>query len=212
MHESASILTVLTVFTLAIISPGPNFLMVVQTALSAPRNCAFATAAGVAAGSGLFALTGMIGIMSLISALPYFTLIARITGGTYLCYLALRMLFSLRHINNTQRNSQQVHGPCPAATYFRIGLMTNLTNPKAWGFYLSLFTLVVSPSFGLIQKLVLTLAMFLISLSWYGTVALVTSGRKQESMPLKLRIVIQSTLAFLLFFFGGKLLAGILNP
>lgn len=212
MQESSSILSVLAIFTLAIISPGPNFLMVVQTALSAPRSCALATAAGVATGSGLFALTGMVGVMSIISSIPHFSTIARLIGGSYLCYLALRMLLALRQSGGTPQSRQLLHGHCPTGTYFRIGLVTNLTNPKAWGFYLSLFTLVVSPSFGLLQKGGLTLSMFLISLLWYSIVALFAAGRKRSAISRRFGSLVQTGLALLLLYFGGQLLSGIGRP
>ncbi len=57
----ANIFPVLGVFTLAIVCPGPNFLLVSKTALADSRRAGLYTAFGVAVGSGLFALAGMTG-------------------------------------------------------------------------------------------------------------------------------------------------------
>ncbi|RME40634.1 MAG: LysE family translocator, partial [Deltaproteobacteria bacterium] len=55
---SLQILSFLSIFTLAIVSPGPNFVLVSRTALVHSRRSGLFAAFGVATGSGLFALAG----------------------------------------------------------------------------------------------------------------------------------------------------------
>ena len=91
---------------------------------------------------------------------------------------------------------------------YRTGMLTNLTNPKAWAFYLSLFTLVMGPAFPLWGKVFLNISMFLISLVWYATVAYLVSSRTFQPLFLSYRPVIQGVLGFLLIIVGGRILWG----
>ena len=200
-------LTVLLVFSLAIISPGPNFILVVNRALTVSRQSAVYTAFGVAVGSGLFAFAGMLGLILLINSLPYFSVLIRLLGGGYLLYLGLSMVWSgIRRAGLTATDMPKAKVAQRPATAFLSGLTTNLTNPKAWAFYFSLFTLVVDPATPVRLKMVLVLIMFLISFSWYATMAVLVSDRRVQQRFLSFQPVIRSVLGSLLAFIGGRML------
>ena len=203
----AEIVTVLTVFTLAIISPGPNFLLVINRTMTCSRRTGLYTAFGIATGSGLFALAGMLGLILLISTLPYFSVVARFIGGAYLAWIGAGMLIStIRSRTNLQKDfSSELATTSPLQAY-QTGLFTNLTNPKAWAFYLSLFALVVSPSIPFWSKILLTFAMFLISFTWYATVALLISNNLIRPIFMRGQIVVQGGVGVLLLWLGGSLL------
>ena len=55
-----AIFTFLGVFTFAIISPGPNFILVTNTALNRSRREGILTATGVATGSDIFAFGALL--------------------------------------------------------------------------------------------------------------------------------------------------------
>lgn len=202
-----AIFTFLSVFTFAIVSPGPNFILVTNTALGQSRRAGLLTALGVATGSGLFALAGLVGLLVLVHSIPYFALLTRFVGGGYLAWLGVDMLRHCRRrkalaaATNTQRETSSL------ASY-RIGLLTNLTNPKAWAFYLSLFALLMHPGFPLWGKVVLNIAMFVISFAWYAIVVVLISSRRFQPVFLGLQPVIQGTLGVLLVVLGGKILLG----
>jgi threonine efflux protein len=202
-----AIFTFLSVFTFAIVSPGPNFILVTNTALGQSRRAGLLTALGVATGSGLFALAGLVGLLVLVHSIPYFALLTRFVGGGYLAWLGFDML---RHYRNTKAPDTPSNGrrePSPLASY-RIGLLTNLTNPKAWAFYLSLFALLMNPDFPLWGKVVLNLAMFVISFAWYAIVAVLISSHRFQPVFLGLQPVIQGALGVLLVVLSGKVLLG----
>jgi len=87
-----AIFTFLSVFTFAIVSPGPNFILVTNTALGQSRRAGLLTALGVATGSGLFALAGLVGLLVLVHSIPYFALLTRFVGGGYLAWIGVEML------------------------------------------------------------------------------------------------------------------------
>ena len=201
-----AIFTFLGVFTLAIISPGPNFILVTNTALNRSRSEGVLTSLGVATGSGIFAFAGLIGLLPLVHSLPHFAEIMRFVGGGYLAWIGLDMLRTCRREIVPKATDMTVGAS--AMVPYRTGLLTNLTNPKAWAFYLSLFTLVMGPAFPLWGKIFLNISMFLISLVWYVTVAYLVSSRTFQPLFLSYRPVIQGVLGCLLIIVGGRILWG----
>ena len=202
-----AIFTFLSVFTFAIVSPGPNFILVTNTALGQSRRAGLLTALGVATGSGLFALAGLVGLLVLVHSIPSFALITRFVGGCYLAWIGVGMLLHCRSTKTLDTATTTPREPSPLASY-RIGLLTNLTNPKAWAFYLSLFALLMNPDFPLWGKVVLNIAMFVISFAWYAIVAVLISSRRFQPVFLGLQPFIQGTLGVLLVVLGGKILLG----
>lgn len=203
----SAIFSFLGVFTFAIVSPGPNFILVTNTALNQSRHRGLLTASGVATGSGIFAFAGLVGLLPLAHSLPHFIEIMRYVGGGYLVWIGVDMLRTCRSGVNTSsevrsRNAKVLAGP------YRIGLLTNLTNPKAWAFYLSLFTLVMGPAFPLWGKVFLNVSMFLISLAWYVAVAYLVSSRTFQPVFMGMKPIIQGVLGLLLFVVGIRLVFG----
>jgi threonine efflux protein len=200
-----AIFTFLGVYALAIVSPGPNFILVTNTALVDSRRAGLFAALGVATGSGLFALAGLVGLLVVVNSLPYFGTLLRLIGGGYLAWLGFDMLRH-RHQPPGTKNAGGPETSCSPLVSYRTGLLTNLSNPKAWAFYLSLFTLLMTPHFPLWGKVFLNVAMFLISLIWYATVVVLISSRTIQPAFLGWRPVIQGALGVLLMLLGGKIL------
>ncbi len=202
-----AIFTFLSVFTFAIVSPGPNFILVTNTALGQSRRAALLTALGVATGSGLFALAGLVGLLVLVHSIPYFALLTRFVGGGYLTWIGFDMLRNCRRKKAPESEANAQRAVSSLASY-RVGLLTNLTNPKAWAFYLSLFALLMNPGFPLWGKIVLNVAMFVISFAWYAIVAVLISSRRFQPVFLNMQPVIQGTLGVLLIVIGSRVLLG----
>ena len=198
-----NILSFLLVFTLAIISPGPNFILVAGTSLAGSRREALQTAFGVAVGSGIFALSGLVGLLVLVKTLPYFDTLMPIAGGAYLLYLGIRMI---RERSVMLAADPGVSQPGSHLAAFRTGLLTNLTNPKAWAFYLSMFTLMLAPGCPLWGKALLAVLMFLISYCWYTTVVLLITDRRTRPLFDRSLPAIQTVLGVSLVAMGGRLL------
>ncbi|PLX99576.1 MAG: hypothetical protein C0623_08725 [Desulfuromonas sp.] len=199
----------LAVYSLAIVSPGPNFILVVNTTLAGSRKRGLYTALGVATGSGLFGFAGLLGLLVIVNALPHFSMLIRLLGGGYLIWLGLKM------VRNSFRKGGVVAEGTPAivseAPYrsWQTGLLTNLTNPKAWAFYLALFTVVITPGFNLLHKALLNLSMFLISFSWYALVVGMISSHRFGPLLQKGQRGIELVLGVLLLALGGRMFLSI---
>lgn len=116
-----------------LLSPGANVLVVSQLAASdRARSAAFA-AVGVTVGAGVWATCAVLGVNAFFQAFPGLRLVLQIAGGLYLLYVASRLWRS---------SSTFLHGRATSVSpfaAFRLGLLTNITNPKAALFFGSVF-------------------------------------------------------------------------
>ena len=205
INPSNQVLVFLTVFTIAIVTPGPNFVLVVSSSLKESRRHGVMTAFGVATGSALFAATGLLGLIVVAFSWPPMREVMRFFGGGYLLWLGVDTLRKVRPA--VDRNQAQLDNIASSlASSYRRGLITNLTNPKAWAFYISLFTLILTPHFDLPGKLSLLLAMFLISFGWYALVAFMISHPLFRARMVSWHPYIQTALGILLLVFGARVL------
>jgi threonine/homoserine/homoserine lactone efflux protein len=125
----------------AILSPGPNVLLVGQAAAGVSRRAALAVALGLAVGAAAWCTTAVVGVAALSARGGAVAEALRILGAAYLGYLAVRLWRSARGPLALNRVNATWLPDLGAA--FRAGLFTNLTNPKALGFYLGVVAAIV---------------------------------------------------------------------
>jgi threonine efflux protein len=197
----------LGVFILVIISPGPNFILVVNRSMTGPLANGLWTALGVAVGSGFYGLCGLLGWIEVLDSFKYFGLLVRLAGGGYLVCLGLQML--VRYCRLRHRPAVIAAGaersPNRPFSLLASGLATNLSNPKAWVFYLSLFSVVLAPGVPLWAKIFLDISLFLISLSWYSLVAVLISRQRRQPFFLSRQLAVQGLLGSVLIVLGLRL-------
>jgi threonine efflux protein len=117
----------------AMVSPGPNFLLVSQLAASdRARSAAFA-ALGVTCGAACWATCAVLGVNVVFVAFPGLRLALQVAGGVYLLYLAIRLWRSSGAATVDRASSVS------SWAGFRLGFLTNITNPKVALFFGSVF-------------------------------------------------------------------------
>jgi len=158
----------------ATMTPGPDFLVTTRTAMLHGRDAARRTVLGLAVGTAAWGLAGFFGIHALFLAAPFLYLALKLGGGTYLIYLGLRLLAS-----GFARPGPDVPTPTlRGGSAFRLGLITNLANPKAALFTTSLFAATLPPSPPAWLGVAAAAIMTAICLFWYSLVAqALTTGR-----------------------------------
>lgn len=128
----------LAALAVAYLVPGPDMILVIETAARRGRRPALAVALGLAAArAGHVTLSGL-GLAGLIAASPLAFAVVRWAGAAYLAGIGVKILTAPALI--PQGGPVAADGALTAA--FRRGLATNALNPKA-----ILFTSVLLPQF-----------------------------------------------------------------
>ncbi|MDC7336376.1 LysE family translocator [Streptomyces lydicus] len=86
------------VAALLTVSPGPDFAVVLRTALSSGRRAALCSALGIAAGCFVWGLAGAVGLTAMLSASEAAYHALRVAGALYLMWLGVQALRSARRI------------------------------------------------------------------------------------------------------------------
>ena len=201
----APLLSLGLLWTVAVVTPGPNFFNTAQLAASCSRRHGVVASAGVATGTVIWGLAGGLGIKSLFTAAPMLYLAFKIIGGCYLIYLGLK-LFK----RSAPTASQTVLPDEPKRSLFsawRFGLLGNLSNPKAALFVATAFasTMPPSPSPTLLALAVITMAT--LSFSWYTSVALVLSSERMANLYSRSRKWLDRFAGGCYLLFGAHLVA-----
>jgi threonine/homoserine/homoserine lactone efflux protein len=196
------ILGVLAIWLLAVVSPGPAFLVLGRMAAGRSRAAAFGTALGIATCALLFAALTLWGLAIVVTRVSWVGYALRIAGAIYLVYLGICLLRS-------SGGAASLEGATPAAGDlrhgFRVGFLTGLTNPKAIAFFLSLFAVALPPDLGPADKLTLLAAGFGIELGWYALVAFALSGRAMRAAYARMRKAIDRVLGSALVILGVRI-------
>lgn len=156
----------------AMMSPGPNVLLVSQLAASdRARSAAFA-ALGVAFGATLWATCAVLGVNVAFAAFPGLRLALQVAGGVYLLYVAVRLWRS----NGAALDGRASSVSSRAA--FRRGFLTNITNPKVALFFGSIFAASFPAAPGPILQASVVAMVALNALCWHTLLAyLFSRGR-----------------------------------
>lgn len=151
---------------LALLSPGPDFFLILQASLRLPRRSGLALCAGIAAANGLYLALAVAGL-EVLRQVPWLMLTLRCLGGAYLLWLGILLIRAPRpDIEGTKGSKLGRDGS--AKRQFAIGLLAALLNPKNAIFYLSLFTVMVGPDTGFVQRGLYGLWMAAVVFCWDG--------------------------------------------
>ena len=132
-------LTIAVVHLVALLSPGPDFFFVSQTAVSRSRKQALFGVLGITLGITLWSALALLGLQLVLHRLAWLQQLIAVAGGLYLAWMGARML------RGAFAHASVVHGEAMAApggelATMRAGLLTNLANPKVVVYFGSVFS------------------------------------------------------------------------
>lgn len=166
----AELLTVLTIAMLAIISPGPDFFIVVRNSLSCSRRSGLFTTLGVATAIWIHIFYTLAGIGLIISQSIILFSIIKYLGAVYLIFLGWTCVRNKRTDKPQYRESNR-NEIISDIKSFKMGFITNALNPKATLFFMSLFTQIVSVDTPLLIQVTYGAIVSLSCLIWFSLVA-----------------------------------------
>ncbi|CAI2518437.1 Threonine efflux protein [Serratia liquefaciens] len=167
-------LTVALVHLIALMSPGPDFFFVSQTAASRSRREAMMGVLGISLGIVVWAGVALMGLHLILQKMAWLHQVIMVGGGIYLCWMGWQLLRSARSQNaqSTPAPEVKVALPKPGRSFIR-GFLTNLSNPKAVIYFGSVFSLFVGDDVGAGARWGLFLLIIAETFVWFSLVAVV---------------------------------------
>ncbi|MEZ9204894.1 LysE family translocator [Vibrio splendidus] len=182
MNEVTILITLASIHFIALMSPGPDFALVVQNATRHGRQTGLYIALGLSCGILLHSLLSLTGISYLVHQQPTLFAIIQLAGGSYLLYLgygALKATWQI--IQNHDEDADIVNSNDLILTNkrqaFSKGFATNILNPKALVFFISLMSSLVPADMSLSGKGFALIILFGLSLFWFSLLAWMLSTK-----------------------------------
>lgn len=145
-----------------VISPGPNMIYLISRSITQGRKAGLISLAGVICGFLFHIVMVSFSLTAVLFTIPYAYTILKSAGVIYLLYLAWQAIKpGGKNIFETRLDLKAD----PPAKLFRMGILTNVLNPKAAVFYLSFFPQFIKPAYGdvFMQSITLGITQIIVS-------------------------------------------------
>ena len=164
----------------ALLSPGPDFFFVSQSAIRQSRSHAMFAALGISLSILVWAICAISGLHFLFQKIAWLQQALVILGGIYLFYLGIQLFKSAF---NQQASVQQLATAIPKSkiTLLLQGFFTNMANPKALVYFSSVFSLAINADMPLTTQSSLLALIWLESLIGFALVAYLFSWHKMNA-------------------------------
>ncbi|MCA3555038.1 LysE family translocator [Aestuariivirga sp.] len=166
---TSSLLTLLPVGLiqlLAVISPGPSFLITARTAVAQSRLDGIKVALGLGAGTVIWSSAALFGLNAVFHAAPVLFMGMKVAGAAFLLYIAYKIF---RH---AAQPLNMGGGAGAAGNPFLKGFLTQITNPKVAVFFGSIILAVLPAEIPPWMTVALVAIFTFNEVCWYTVVAL----------------------------------------
>ena len=204
MDYVVALMGLAVVHLLAVASPGPSTVLVVQTAAGSGRRAGLLVAFAMMLGALVWAAAALYGLQALFTRFEWLYLAFRVGGGAYLLYLAF-MLW--RHAG----------APLPAMSSARIArttgwqgflraLLLQMSNPKIMVFFGSIFlSLLPAQSPGWLDAAALAIVATN-EFTWFALLALLFSGDAAQAFYRRTKLWLDRIMGGALALLGMRLM------
>ena len=190
---------------LALLSPGPDFFLILTSLLQKGRHYTYGVVLGITLGNALILVVCLFGFMLLGDLSSGLLTLFKWLGAAYLAYLSFLCFNAARSSDlsfSTEENNliDQVNIKQNKIKSLMLGVQSSLLNPKNIMFYSSLM-LLIQYKFSLIQKLLMSTWMVGVVLVWnILLVGLLAQGRVLEKIKRSATgLYYCSSVAFIIF-------------
>lgn len=199
---------VVTIGFLGMISPGPDFFLVVKNSLSYPRKYAMMTCLGVVTGIITHMGYCVAGIAIIIKTTPWLFTLLRYSGAAYLIWIGIKVILA-KPSGSTYISNGHLKINIGYRKAFLQGYLGNLLNPKATLFFLAIFTQVLALDSSLHDKLMVAAIISVEALIWWPFVVIVFQSSTVQRRYFKIQFVVDKLLGIVLIGLGVKVGLGI---
>lgn len=207
MDDVSNLLAVAVVSLLAAISPGPDFFIVLRNSLSYSRKSGLLTAVGVSLALFVHLTYTLVGLGVLIAESPFLYTLLKYVGVGYLLYLGSSgLISSYRNSTALDLNYSRADNQIFSFKALRQGFLTNLLNPKAAIFFISLFSQFIDSNTPVFVRLEYAFINWSITLSWFLFLSYLITTKGFIGKIGHFRIYIDRIMGGALMLLGLKLL------
>lgn len=203
MNNATVLLAISATLAIGAISPGPSFVQVARNAVARSRQHGLATAMGTGTGAALFALLALLGLQTLLLAVPVAYSTLKIAGGGYLLWLAYKMI---RHAREPMALEAAALTDKSLPATYRDGLFTQLSNPKTAVVFASIFTALLPEEIPACYYVALPGISFIIDAGWYSLVTFTLSTARARRVYMRFKPVIDRVAGSVMAALGLRLI------
>ena len=189
---------------LAVISPGPDFLITARTAVARSRLDGVKVALGLATGTVVWASAALLGLNVIFHAVPILFLGMKIVGALFLMWIAWQIFRHAADPISIGTGESDVPG-----NLFIQGLLTKISNPKAVVFYGSIFLAMLPADVPLWMTLSLVAIVVFNNIWWYSAVALFFGSGPVRRFYIRAKVWLDLVTGLFLGALGLRLLWGV---
>ena len=199
----AAFASIALIHLLAAMSPGPSFVVSVRTAAAEGFRPAVGLAIGFGIGAAVWAAAALTGLALLFELAPWLFAALKVAGGLFLVWIAV---VTWRHAREPMPNAGAVV-PRGFASAVRLGLTTQLANPKPAVFFGAVFVGLVPAEASVVALALLLTVIFVDETMWYVLVARVFSLGRARAAYGRAKHVVDRAFGGLIAAFGVKIAA-----
>jgi RhtB (resistance to homoserine/threonine) family protein len=192
------ILLILSVTCLAMVTPGPDMVLVLGNTLASGRRAGIQTSMGILCGNLVHITYCVLGIGMLISRSILAFSAMKYVAAAYLIYLGIMSVRSgAKSLDASELQSGRL-----TRSWLVQGLVNNLLNPKGTLFYLGVFTAVITPETSPTATVLLILIMMLVSGSFWICFVYTLDRRTLRNVVARSQQAVNRVCGALLIFLG----------
>ena len=199
-------ISIATIHFFAVVSPGPDFIIIVRQSISHGRRSALMTSLGIGIGILMHITLCIFGLGMIIKESDLLFKVIQIIGSLYLAYLGI---ISIKSKNSSTESKYNDEFNFNAFESFKLGFLTNVLNPKATLFFLSLYVLIISNNTPFQFQILFGLWMSFATGLWFAFLSLILTNKSVLSKVEFMSTKIQRLTGLILIIFSIKLLFSI---
>jgi threonine/homoserine/homoserine lactone efflux protein len=189
---------------LGAISPGPAVLMSARTGLNEGFRTGSYLAVGIGLGAVFWAICAMSGLGVIFAWAPSLLIALKLGGGAFLIWVGYTLWRDAAKPFETADARPTPRSPLSA---LRLGIVTQLTNPKPVVLLSAIFLGTVPPETPIWQRVALLIVLFTFETSWNILVARIFSLDRTRAAYISLKSVIDRAFGGMLILLGVKIAA-----
>ncbi|SUZ51057.1 uncharacterized protein METZ01_LOCUS3911 [marine metagenome] len=179
-------MTIAVLHLFAVASPGPDFILVSRQCLRYGRRIAIWTSLGIAIGILFHVALSLTGLSILLQNQPDLFWYIKLLASLYIGYLGIVSLVSKSSNKLVEDATGQAGNQLRSVT---TGLLTNVLNPKALIFFITVFAVAINKETGIFVKSLLGIYMSVATFIWFALVSILLTNKKaierfKKAIPL----------------------------